>query len=82
MESSFQASEALHMVGFENFVKSICIDFLSYFKVKPSICFPNAMPDNVTATNEYYGSMGVFKRGIQMDIFLTNFSSLPWKLDN
>ena len=43
-ESIFQASEALHMIGYEFFVKSI-MSCISKLKVLPSFCFPNAIPN-------------------------------------
>ena len=46
------SSQALHMVSFENFVKSMRPS-LSELKVIPSFCFAFKIPDNVTATNEY-----------------------------
>ena len=52
-ESIFQASEALYMVSFQIFVKSMT-SCLSYFKITPSFCFPNTISDNVTAPNTYY----------------------------
>jgi hypothetical protein len=47
------ASEALHIVIFENFVKSMT-SCLSKLKVTPSCCFPFKIPDHPTATNIYY----------------------------
>ena len=52
MKSILQASEALHMVGFEIFVKPM-MSCLSCFKVTPSFCFPNAIPDNMIANIMY-----------------------------
>ena len=46
------ASEALHIVIFENFVKSMTF-CLSKLKVTPSFCFPFKIPDNPTATSTY-----------------------------
>ena len=43
------ASEALHIVIFENFVKSMTSS-LSKLKVTPGFCFPFKIPDNPTAT--------------------------------
>merc|ERR1711997_569714 len=43
------ASEALHIVIFENFVKSIT-SCLSKLKVTPSFCFAFKIPDNLTAS--------------------------------
>ena len=47
------ASEALHIVIFENFVKSMT-PCLSKLKVKPSFCFTFKIPDNVTASRKQY----------------------------
>ena len=44
------ASEALHIVIFENFVKPMT-SCLSKLKVTPSFCFPFKIPDDSTATN-------------------------------
>jgi hypothetical protein len=44
------ASEALHIVIFENLVKSMT-SCLSKLKVTPSFCFPFKIPDDPTATN-------------------------------
>jgi hypothetical protein len=44
------ASEALHIVIFENFVKSMT-SCLSKLKVTPSFCFAFKIHDNVTATS-------------------------------
>ena len=46
------ASEALHIVIFEKFVKSMT-SCLSKLKVTPSFCFPIKIPDGPTATNMY-----------------------------
>ena len=46
------ASEALHIVIFENFVKSI-MSCLSKLKVTPSFCFAFKIPDDPTATTVY-----------------------------
>ena len=46
------ASEALHIVIFENFVKSMT-SCLSKLKVTPSFCFTFKIPDDPTATNIY-----------------------------
>ena len=46
------ASEALHIVIFENFVESM-MSYLSKLKVTPSFCIAFKIPDNVTATNAY-----------------------------
>ena len=45
-------SWALHMVSFENFVKSMPPS-LTELKVTPSFCFPFKIPDDPTATNNY-----------------------------
>ena len=45
-ESIFQASEALHIVIFESFVKSMT-SWLLELKVTPSFCFANKIPDVV-----------------------------------
>jgi hypothetical protein len=47
------ASEALHIVIFENFVKSMT-SCLSKLKVTPSFCFAFKIHDDVTATNKYH----------------------------
>ena len=46
------ASEALHIVIFENFVKSM-MSCLSKLKVTPIFCFPFKIPDDPTATSMY-----------------------------
>merc|ERR1711997_200508 len=46
------ASEALHIVIFENFIKSMT-PCLSKLKVTPSFYFPFKIPDHPTATNKY-----------------------------
>jgi hypothetical protein len=46
------ASEALHVVIFENFLKSMT-SFLSKLKVTPSFCFTFKIPDEPTATTTY-----------------------------
>ena len=46
------ASEALHIVIFENFVKSM-MSCLSKLKVTPNFCFAFKIPDDVTASNKY-----------------------------
>ena len=49
---AWASSQALHMVSFENFVKSMPPS-LSELKVIPSFCFAFKIPDDVTATNTY-----------------------------
>ena len=46
------ASEALHIVIFENFVKSMT-SCLAKLKFTPSFCFAFKIPDNPTATIKY-----------------------------
>ena len=46
------ANEALHIVIFENFIKSTS-SCLSELKVTPSFCFPITIRDNPTASNMY-----------------------------
>ena len=46
------ASEALHIIIFENFVKSIMFS-LSKLKVTPSFCFAFKIPDDPTASSNY-----------------------------
>jgi hypothetical protein len=46
------ASEALHIVIFENFIKSMT-SCLSKLKVTPSFCFAFKIPDDPTTTNVY-----------------------------
>ena len=41
-----------HILGFEIFVKSM-MSYLLKFKVLPSFCFSNSIPDDVTTTNIY-----------------------------
>ena len=55
------ASEALHIVIFENFVKSMT-SCLSKWKVTPSFCFAFKIHDDVTATNIniFYGKTLTF----------------------
>ena len=47
------ASKALHIVIFENFVKSM-MSCLSKLKVSPSFCFAFKIPDDPNATITYY----------------------------
>ena len=63
------ASEALHIVIFENFVKSMT-SCLSQLKVTHSFCFAFKIPDNVTATNTYYFLL-ILKRVLMGADFLT-----------
>ena len=49
---AWASSKALHMVSFENFVKSM-LPNLSELKVTPSFCFAFNIPDNVTASTTY-----------------------------
>ena len=44
------ASEALHIVIFENFIKSMT-SCLSQLRFKPNFCFTFKIPDNPTASN-------------------------------
>ena len=46
------ASEALHIVIFEDFVKSMT-SCLSKLKVTPSFCFAFKIPDDVAASTKY-----------------------------
>ena len=50
------SSQALHMVSFENFVKSMTPSLLE-LKVTPSFCFPFKIPDDPTATTIYILSL-------------------------
>ena len=50
------ASEALHIVIFEIFVKSMT-SCLSKLKVTPSFCFAFKIPDDVTASNMYISNL-------------------------
>ena len=50
--SQHPPAPALHMLSFENFVKSMTPSLLE-LKVKPSFCFAFKIPDNMTATNDY-----------------------------
>ncbi len=54
------ASEALHIVIFENFVKPMT-SCLSKLKVTPSFCFAFKIPDDPTATIDY-GQKNIFFR--------------------
>jgi hypothetical protein len=47
------------MVSFENFVKSMPPS-LSELKVIPSFCFAFKIPDDVTATTNYYSNVPCF----------------------
>ena len=47
------ASEALHIVIFKFFVKSMP-SWLLKLKVMPSFCFPFKIPDSLTATNKHW----------------------------
>ena len=49
---AWASSQPLHMVSFENFVKSM-LPSLSESKVTPSFCFPFKIPDDPTATSNY-----------------------------
>ena len=40
--------EALHMFSFDNFVNATS-SYLSKLTIAPSYCFPNTIPDNLTA---------------------------------
>ena len=51
------SSYAVHMVSFENFVKSMPPS-LSELKVIPSFCFAFKIPDDVTASNTYLQNSG------------------------
>ena len=50
--SQHRLAPALHMLSFENFVKSMPPS-LSEWKVTPSFCFAFKIPDDVTASNIY-----------------------------
>jgi hypothetical protein len=52
------ASEALHIVIFEIFIKSMS-SCLSKLKVTPSFCFAFKIPDDVTATILYTWAQNV-----------------------
>ena len=53
------SSQALHMVSFEIFVKSMPPG-LSELKVTPSFCFTFKIPDNPTTTSIYYECIYLF----------------------
>ena len=55
----YQPAPALHMLSFENFVKSMP-QSLSELKVTPSFCFAFKIPDDVTASNVYMYSRTFF----------------------
>jgi hypothetical protein len=55
------ASEALHIVIFENFVKSMT-SCLSKLKVTPIFCFAFKIPDDPTATKQYKQKASATKR--------------------
>ena len=50
--SQHRPAPALHMLSFENFVKSMPPS-LSELNVTPSFCFAFKIPDDVTASNKY-----------------------------
>merc|ERR1711997_78477 len=56
------ASEALNIVIFENFIKSMT-PCLSKLKVTPSFCFAFKIPDDVTTTNKYVQKVFQLARG-------------------
>ena len=60
--SQHRLAPALHMVSFENFVKSLPPS-LSELKVKPIFCFPIKIHDNPTASNMYR-----LKHGLSIEI--------------
>jgi hypothetical protein len=49
---------ALHMLSFENFVKSMPPS-LSELKVTPSFCFAFKIPDDVAASNNYIRNLSI-----------------------
>ena len=51
--SQHRPAPALHMLSFENFVKSMS-SCLSELKVTPSFCFPITIRDNRAVTSIYY----------------------------
>ena len=51
--SQHRPAPALHMLSFENFVKSMP-PRLSELKVTPSFCFAFKIPDDVAASNVYF----------------------------
>ena len=64
------ASEALHIVIFENFVRSMSC--LSKLKVTPSFCFAFKISDYVTATNIWLHIMYQNKEGFKKENFITH----------
>ena len=54
----YQSAPALHMLSFENFVKSMPPN-LSELKVTPSFCFTFKIPDDVAASNIYANYMPI-----------------------
>ena len=62
-----------HMVNFEIFAKSMT-PCLSRVKVTPSFCFPNTIPDNLTATNIYiYFQVCQWLLALGMESYITLF---------
>ena len=58
---AWASSQALHMVSFEIFVKSMPSS-LSELKVTPSYCFPFKIPDDPTPTNKYHTNTTTAKK--------------------
>ena len=52
----YQPAPALHMLSFENFVKSMPPS-LSELKVTPSFCFAFKIPDDRVVTNKYHETL-------------------------
>ena len=55
---------ALHMLSFENFVKSMPPS-LSELKVRPSFCFAFKIPDDRAVTNNYEPKQNMYKDAIR-----------------
>ena len=74
------ASEALHIVIFENFIKPM-MSCLSKLKVTHSFCFAFKIPDDVTASNNYVH--GILETPIKAELLNhTQFSSLEIFINN
>ena len=61
---AWASSQALHMVSFETFVKSMPPS-LSELKVTPSFCFPFKIPDDPTETRYIVGQTKCMRQQVQ-----------------
>ena len=72
------ASEALHIVIFENFIKSMS-SCLSKLKVTPCVCFPIKIHDNPTASTIYIIKTPLIVRTSIGTVFPVSQKSYFWK---